>query len=497
MAIDKRSETQRGWWHPTRVASLISASTTATAAVAATLLVRLVFDLPTLLAAVAVITSLAILIGRGAFRTRMVPDTSSLFGRFATASVLGVFAGMIVDSWAGISPVPPMDLGLLALALVMGLALGTHVGSSTLKSAWSKGKLRSRGVIIGSSRLADELMVELRHRPTYGLDVVGLVTYGEGRPSAIASSLITGGLDELSDVVDKTAADRLIIGPTVGEDEGVIAAARWATRRGMPVYIVPRFYTMGMGLDSLTPDRLRGYPLVRVQRSSHPMVALRVKRLVDLAVSGTAIVALSPVMAVAALAVRLTSPGPVLFTQERIGQDGKVIAVPKFRSMAAVTKAESDNEWNGDKRITPVGNILRRTAIDELPQLFLIFKGDMSLVGPRPERPSFVERFAHQYPDYQHRHRMKVGLTGLAQVAGLVGDTSIAERVKYDNIYIDQWTLGMDFQIIFKTVWSILRQSEYKARQRELELVLTQQPIDSGPRSGQSGDILAGMTPSD
>jgi lipopolysaccharide/colanic/teichoic acid biosynthesis glycosyltransferase len=214
--------------------------------------------------------------------------------------------------------------------------------------------------------------------------------------------------------------------------------------------------------------------------------------LIDLAVSGTALVLLSPVMLVAALAVRLTSPGPILFTQDRIGQDGKLIVVPKFRSMADVPKSESDNEWTSDKRVTPVGNFLRRTAIDELPQLFLIFKGDMSLVGPRPERPSFVEQFADQYPDYQHRHRMTVGLTGLAQVAGLVGDTSIAERVKYDNIYIDQWTLGMDLQIIFKTVWSILRQSEYKARQQELEHVLEQTPRHSSSVTA-SRDIPVGL----
>jgi exopolysaccharide biosynthesis polyprenyl glycosylphosphotransferase len=444
---------------------------------------------------VSVVTSMTLLIARGAFRTRMVPDVSSLFARFAIAAILGVFVGTMANGLIG-QPVPtPTAMAALAAVLFFGLTFGTHLGLTILKSSWAAGRLRSRGIIIGSSRLADELVAELRIRPTYGVDVVGLINDHSDHHSSIANTLETGELAELADIVERTAADRLIIGPAAGEDPSIIAAARWAARRGMPVYVVPRFYAMGMGMDSLSPDRLRGYPLVRLQRSSHPMIALRIKRAIDIAVSGTALLLLSPIMALAALAVRLTSPGPILFTQERVGQDGKLITVPKFRSMADVPKSASDNEWTSDKRITPVGNLLRRTAIDELPQLFLIFKGDMSLVGPRPERPSFVEQFASQYPDYAHRHRMTVGLTGLAQVAGLVGDTSIAERVKYDNIYIDQWTLGMDFQIMFKTVWSILRQSEYKARQQELASVLEQSPGESAPTTvGFNHDVRAGLS---
>jgi lipopolysaccharide/colanic/teichoic acid biosynthesis glycosyltransferase len=235
--------------------------------------------------------------------------------------------------------------------------------------------------------------------------------------------------------------------------------------------VVPRLFAMGVGLDSLTPDRVRGYPLVRVQRSAHPQIALKFKRLTDIVASAVAIIVVSPVLAIAAMAVRFTSPGPVLFRQERVGHHGRLIVVLKFRSM---TVGNGDAEWTSESRITRVGGFLRRSSVDELPQLFSIFRGDMSLVGPRPERTAFVEKFREEYAEYDERHRMPAGLTGLAQVVGYVGDTSIEERLKYDNLYIDQWSYGTDMQLIFKTVWSVVCQGRRKHENNDLTRVLSE-----------------------
>jgi exopolysaccharide biosynthesis polyprenyl glycosylphosphotransferase len=268
-----------------------------------------------------------------------------------------------------------------------------------------------------------------------------------------------------------TGADRLIVAPgDDGADDRAVTACRIAASRGLAVFVVPRFFEMGLGMDSMSPDRARGYPLVRLQRAAHPQLSLRLKRLFDVVVAGSILLAATPLMVSVAVLVKVTSPGPIFFAQKRIGQFGRPIMVSKFRSMT--TSRTSDTEWTAESRITPVGRWLRRLNIDELPQLYSVLQGDMSLVGPRPERPAFVEQFRTEIYDYDQRHRMPVGITGLAQVAGLRGDTSIPERVKYDNLYIDQWSFTSDLQIVAKTAIAVARQGVYSRRAVELERAL-------------------------
>ncbi|MCP4222438.1 MAG: sugar transferase [Actinomycetia bacterium] len=202
------------------------------------------------------------------------------------------------------------------------------------------------------------------------------------------------------------------------------------------------------------------------------------KRLFDLAVSLGLLLVATPVIALAAVLVKVTSRGPVLYTQERVGQHGRPIVIRKFRSMTV--SANGDTEWTADARVTLVGRWLRRLNIDELPQLYSVVRGDMSLVGPRPERPLFVKRFASTIADYDDRHRMPVGITGLAQIVGLRGDTSIAERIKYDNLYIDQWSFGADLQILARTVSAILQQKTTTRHAIELEEALEEGAVGPG-----------------
>ena len=183
-----------------------------------------------------------------------------------------------------------------------------------------------------------------------------------------------------------------------------------------------------------------------------------IKRAFDIVVAVMALIILLPVLAAAALAVRIEGGPGVIFRQVRVGRDGKHFELLKFRSMRPANELESQTTWcvAKDNRVGPVGRFLRCTSIDELPQLWNILRGDMTLVGPRPERPHFVEQFSTQFDRYAHRHRVQVGLTGFAQVSGLRGDTSIADRARYDNFYIENWSLWLDIKIIFRTFREVL-----------------------------------------
>ncbi len=183
------------------------------------------------------------------------------------------------------------------------------------------------------------------------------------------------------------------------------------------------------------------------------------KRVFDIVLSLATLILLAPVFVVIAIAIKLTSPGPVLFRQERIGLNGSQFCMYKFRSMRVSETAESDTRWttSEDPRRTPIGSFLRKTSADELPQLFNVLKGDMSIVGPRPERPHFVKRFRQNFRYYHSRHRLKVGITGWAQVNGWRGDTSIKKRLECDLYYLENWSLLLDFRIVVMTLWSVVR----------------------------------------
>ena len=180
-----------------------------------------------------------------------------------------------------------------------------------------------------------------------------------------------------------------------------------------------------------------------------------VKRAVDIFGAIVAIILFSPVMLVASVLIKLTAPGPLIFKQERIGLQNKPFYMYKFRSMIVQKESEEKKGWTtkDDPRVTPVGKFIRKTSIDELPQLFNVLKGDMSLVGPRPERPLFVEKFREEIPRYMIKHQVRPGMTGWAQVNGYRGDTSIRKRIEHDLYYIENWTLGLDVKILFLTVF--------------------------------------------
>ena len=421
---------------------------------------------------VSAVISLVVLMLRGDLRMRMVPDLTRYVPRVLASVTTGTGFALIIDSafgvWAVSGEVLVRQLPVLTLATMFGVYLGLRL----LRHQWRRGALRSRVIIVGTTELAVEFSVDISQRGSYGVNVVGLVGDQVDDP---AGAPFLGGVDMIQALVEQHRVDRLIVMPGVAGDELVLRSLRWAnTRPGLNVFVVPRFFDLGSGMDSVAPDRVRGYPLTQLDRVSHREFGLAAKRVFDVLVAGLALLVLAPLLLAIAAAVKLSDrKGPVFFKQERVGLYGKPINVLKFRSMRV--SESSDTEWMGeaDARITRVGSLLRRTSLDETPQLINVVRGDMSLVGPRPERPVFVKEFSELLPDYRDRHRMRVGLTGLAQIVGLRGDTSIEQRIKYDNIYVDQWRFSWDIQILVKTVVAVLRADHYAAEEQAVEQLLT------------------------
>jgi len=312
-------------------------------------------------------------------------------------------------------------------------------------------------LIVGSGHVASRLATSLATHPEYGLDVKGVVGDCALRDASGMAVPRLGGYTRLAAVVQDTGAHVVLIAFTSISHGRLVEAVRSLDRMPCEIFTVPRLYEVcGVGAQM---DHVWGVPLVRLRRPVYRSVGWSLKRSLDLTLASLALVMLAPVMEICALAVRLDSRQSILFRQERLGVNGRLFHVLKFRTLTPADEDESSTRWNvsRDLRISAVGRVLRSTSLDELPQLFNVLAGDMSLVGPRPERPFFAKRFAVTLPGYQARHRVAPGITGWAQIHGLRGDTSIEDRASFDNYYIENWSLWNDIKIMIRTIPAMLR----------------------------------------
>jgi exopolysaccharide biosynthesis polyprenyl glycosylphosphotransferase len=343
---------------------------------------------------------------------------------------------------------------MLRLAVVTWIALlvARGVGYSLVRHMRLHAGWKERAVILGAGSVAQDLAVALGEHPEYGLEVLGAL---DEVPSTDVLPVL-GPPDTLERLIRDEHVTRVLLAYGPFRDATVVETVRTAARLGVDVEMVPRLYDAGSSPDRPEFEHIRGIPLYRLHRAAPHTRSWRAKRAFDIAVSAGLLVLAMPALALLALAVRLSGPGPILFRQIRIGQHGDPFELLKFRSMRV--NADSDQTWNvaSDNRVTSIGRIMRRTSLDELPQLWNVLRGDMALVGPRPERPLFVEQFSEEVKGYRTRHRLPVGLTGLAQIHDARGDTPIAERARFDNQYIEHWSLWRDVRIMFDTVRVIL-----------------------------------------
>jgi len=347
--------------------------------------------------------------------------------------------------------------------LMVGYTWATTVALVTggrLIMGWVKRQLRRRGlgvervIVVGGGQPARTILKQLQTAPEGGYQVLGVVTDEEGED--FAGLPVLGPIGQVGAVVDSLEPDEVIIGLPKASHEEVLAIITSCEKGGISIKFFPDM------LQRVAPDAslasLNGLPLFTVRDIALRGWKLTLKRAVDLIVSAIALVVLSPLLLLTAVLIKLDSPGPVFYIQERMGLDAEPFPTIKFRSMVA--DAEKDGPgWTtaDDARRTRVGRLLRRFSLDETPQLINVLLGEMSLVGPRPERPVYVECFKEIVPRYMERHKEKAGLTGWAQVNGLRGDSSIAERTRYDLYYIESWSLLLDLRIMLKTLVQLLQ----------------------------------------
>ena len=315
--------------------------------------------------------------------------------------------------------------------------------------------MRARGIgvvpvlVVGAGSVAELIEERIRNHPGLGYKVVGFLDdYSTGERSL-------GKISDLAKICADREVEMVFIALSSGNRGRVMEVINCCLREKVPFRVVSDLFEI---ITSLRIEEIDGIPVFALKEGPLHGCNKLLKRTVDILFSLAGLVITFPLFIVIAIVVKLSSPGPVFFTQERIGQGGRIFNIYKFRSMRVGAEVETGPVWakGNDPRRTRVGLWLRRFSLDELPQLWCVLKGDMSLIGPRPERPVFVDRFKKSIPRYVERHSVKPGITGWAQVNGLRGDTAIEKRTVYDLYYIDNWSLFFDFKMLVKTIFEFV-----------------------------------------
>lgn len=359
----------------------------------------------------------------------MVASTFSLQDRYESRATFLIFFGLT------------MVLVLLARRLTW----------TAVRWLRMRGFNQTQAIIVGTGRVARKAARSLRVTGWLGIKNIGFV---EDQPTRWTSDLdILGTTADLPALIDKYRVSHVFICLPMNRYHEARKAYDILSRTFAEVRLIADVPELA-GL-SLTTTNFDGMPMIGLRESPHFGFNIVVKRAMDMALAATALILLTPIMLAIAALIKLTSPGPVFYRQERCGLNGSSFQMLKFRSMAVDAEKQTGAVWaaKNDPRRTRLGTFLRQTSLDELPQFFNVLMGDMSLVGPRPERPVFIKKFSKTIPNYQARHCVKAGITGWAQVHGWRGNTSLRKRIQYDLYYITHWTPLLDIRILWMTLW--------------------------------------------
>lgn len=323
-----------------------------------------------------------------------------------------------------------------------------------LRDMRKKGYNQKHVILVGYSRAAEEYIDRVLQNPQWGYTIRGILDDNVEAGTTYKGIKVIGRIANLMVILPENRLDEIAITLGLSEYYRLEEIVALCEKSGVHTKFIPDYNNI-IPTKPYTEDIL-GLPVINIRHVplSNTFNAM-VKRLMDIVGSIFGIIVASPLMLLACLLIKLTSPGPLIYKQERVGLHNKTFWMYKFRSMEVQPESEEKKAWTtkNDPRVTGIGKLMRRTSIDELPQLFNILKGDMSLVGPRPERPFFVEKFREEIPRYMVKHQVRPGLTGWAQVNGYRGDTSIRKRIEYDLYYIENWTIGLDIKIMFLTIF--------------------------------------------
>ena len=402
-------------------------------------------------------------------RTR-VDDFFAVFVGTILAGIIGLVASLYFQAYylpdalkdAGAYEVSRLVIALFLTLNVLFAYTSRELVRDAFERRWKAGIGLKRVLIAGASDLGRMVADKLLERRELGFKVVGFLDDRAGGDHIGYRGLqLLGTLSEVDEIIKRENIDHVYVALPLEEHVKMLGIVEATNRAGVDIHVVPdllQFIALRARLENLD-----GVPIISLNDVPLRGFNSVLKRAIDLALSGTALVGLSIPFAILAAVVKYTSAGPVFYRQERMGLDGKAFDVYKFRSMNVGAEDDTGPIWarDDDPRCTRVGRWLRRLDLDELPQLLNVLKGDMSIVGPRPERPYFVEQFKHRIPQYMLRHKVKAGITGWAQVNGWRGNTSLEKRIEYDLYYIENWSVGLDIKIMWLTVLRGIQKHAY------------------------------------
>ena len=401
--------------------------------------------LPAALYALAVLAILAV---GGQHRLRICLRVSDQAGRIVTAAALPV---LLLLPWLPAGLAARLALWSAGLMIVFRV-----LACSALRAARRRGVLAEQALVIGAGTFGAHIGELMSAHPELGLRPQGYLDSGPPRRDLALPSL--GAPADLAEVVGRLRIRRVIVCYTACKDEDLVAVLRASRPLRADVCVVPRLYELGAAVPRHCLDELWGIPLIPLRSFDRPAPGLHLKRIFDVSAAAVLLAAASPLLGVLAIAIRLQSGQPPLFRQARVTGPGRTAVILKLRTLS--DRADADTSWTAPAQLgNPLGRWLRRTHLDELPQLVNVLRGEMSLVGPRPERPYFAERFGREISRYSDRTRMPAGMTGWAQIHGLHGDTSIFERARFDNQYIEYWSPWLDAVILARTLATTVQAS--------------------------------------
>jgi Undecaprenyl-phosphate glucose phosphotransferase len=414
---------------------------------------------------VAVLTPMAFQL-QGVYRLRRGRSRVDDFFAVLIGSILAVVFGIVSTLYVsvyyvsaeekaqGAYEVSQIVWGIFLILNVLLTYFSREGVRELLERRWRAGVGLKRILIAGAGDLGRMVADRVLQHREFGFQVVGFVDDRAGGDHIGYRGLpLLGTLAEVGDIAQRERIDHLYVALPLEEHAKLLDLVEITSRECIDVKVVPdllQFITLRARLEDLD-----GLPIININDVPLQGFNASLKRMIDIGLSAAALLVLAIPLAIIALLVKITSRGPVFYAQERMGLDGKGFTVYKFRSMYEGAESDSGPVWarEDDPRATPVGRWLRRLDLDELPQFWNVLRGDMSIVGPRPERPFFVEQFKHRIPQYMLRHKVKAGITGWAQVNGWRGNTSLEKRIEYDLYYIENWSVTLDLKIMWLTVF--------------------------------------------
>jgi Undecaprenyl-phosphate glucose phosphotransferase len=402
---------------------------------------------------------------QGLYRLRRgrsrVDDFFAVFVGTILAVVFGIVATTYVQTYLAStaqknSGAFEVSQAAWAIFLVVNVALtysSRELMREVLERRWRSGIGLKRILIAGAGELGRLVADKIIEHRELGYQIVGFIDDRAGGDHLGYRGLpLLGTIDEAAEITARESIDHLYVALPPEQHLRMLELLDSTSREVVDVKVVPDLLQV-IALRARLED-LDGLPVININEPPLQGFNSVVKRSIDIAISSVALLCFAVPFGIVALLVRMTSRGPVFYRQDRTGLDGKSFSIVKFRSMFDEAERETGPVWTvpGDPRVTPLGRFLRRSNLDELPQLWNVLRGDMSIVGPRPERPHFVEQFKHRIPQYMLRHKVKAGLTGWAQVNGWRGNTALEKRIEYDLYYIENWSVRLDLKIMWLTL---------------------------------------------